>query len=133
MCYLEFQKNYYAFTAICNEKPKCDIISGDYNTSFTVTSKADFEPKMYYTFPLKLATFAANKEKYGYQTTLRAQITKFWFEVEDNEGKLLDNQLVWNDSDNPQFNDVTKHDAVISGSNISLMIVLIRLVGGRRR
>ena len=96
--------------------------SGDYNTSFTVTSKADFEPKMYYTFPLKLATFAANKEKYGYQTTLRAQITKFWFEVEDNEGKLLDNQLVWNDSDNPQFNDVTKHDAVISGSNISLMI-----------
>ena len=96
--------------------------SGDYNTSFTVTSKADFKPEMYYTFPLKLATFAANKEKYGYQTTVRAKITKFWFEIEDNEGKLLDNQLVWTSSDKPQFNDVTKHDAEISGSNISMMI-----------
>ena len=82
-----------------------------------------------------------SQEKYGYQTTTRAKITRFWFEIEDNDGKLLDNQLVWNDSDNPQFNDFTNpvtftvgsdddfRDYTVTLSNTGLPVVVLKQSG----
>lgn len=94
----------------------------EYTTTFHVTSKVDFKPGLYYTFPMTLAKFAAKKDEYGYKTVARPTISSLKFEVAKNKGKLLDNQLVWNSSNNPQFNSVTSHTATVSDSEFSLMI-----------
>ncbi len=94
----------------------------EYTTTFHVTSKVDFKPGLYYTFPMTLAKFAAKKDEYGYKTVARPTISSLIFEVSKNKGKLLDNQLVWNSSNNPQFNSVTSHTATQDSSEFSLMI-----------
>ena len=94
----------------------------EYTTTFHVTSKVDFKPGLYYTFPMTLAKFAAKKDEYGYKTVARPTISSLKFEVAKNKGKLLDNQLVWNSSNNPQFNSVTSHTATVSDNEFSLMI-----------
>ena len=94
----------------------------EYTTTFHVTSKVDFKPGLYYTFPMTLAKFAAKKDEYGYKTVARPTISSLKFEVAKNKGKLLDNQLVWNSSNNPQFNSVTSHTATPDSSEFSLMI-----------
>jgi len=93
----------------------------DKKMTFTVTSKADFEPEMYYTFPLKLSTFAANASKYGYAVTARPTMSNFKFEVSRNTGKLLDNKTVWS-SRKPSFKSVTEHTSTTDGNNINVMI-----------
>ena len=93
----------------------------DKKMTFTVTSKADFEPEMYYTFPLKLSTFAANAAKYGYAVTARPTMSNFKFEVSRNTGKLLNNKTVWS-SRKPSFTSVTEHTSTTDGNNINVMI-----------
>ena len=93
----------------------------DKKMTFTVTSKADFESEMYYTFPLKLSTFAANTSKYGYAVTARPTMSNFKFEVSRNTGKLLDNKTVWS-SRKPSFKSVTEHTSTTDGNNINVMI-----------
>lgn len=96
-----------------------------YTTTFSVTSKVDFEPEMYYTFPLKLSVFASSADKYGYTTKARPTITDFKFEVSKNTGKLLDNKTVWSTSwlsRGPKFENVTTHSATYDGNNINVMI-----------
>ena len=93
----------------------------DKKMTFTVTSKADFESEMYYTFPLKLSTFAANAAKYGYAVTASPTMSNFKFEVSRNTGKLLDNKTVWS-SRKPSFKSVTEHTSTTDGNNINVMI-----------
>ena len=96
-----------------------------YTTTFSVTSKVDFEPEMYYTFPLKLSVFASSADKYGYATKARPTITDFKLEVSKNTGKLLDNKTVWSSSwisRGPKFENVTTHSATYDGNNINVMI-----------
>lgn len=96
-----------------------------YTTTFSVTSKVDFEPEMYYTFPLKLSVFASSADKYGYATKARPTITDFKLEVSKNTGKLLDNKTVWSTSWSsraPKFENVTTHSATYDGNNINVMI-----------
>lgn len=96
-----------------------------YTTTFSVTSKVDFEPEMYYTFPLKLSVFASSADKYGYATKARPTITDFKLEVSKNTGKLLDNKTVWSSSwlsRGPKFENVTSHSATYDGNNINVMI-----------
>ena len=97
------------------------VRTADRTMTFTVTSKVDFQPEMYYSFPLKLATFAASASKYGYAVTARPTISSFSFKVSDNTGKLLDNKTEWS-SRKPKFTSVSSHTATIDGSNISLVI-----------
>lgn len=96
-----------------------------YTTTFSVTSKVDFEPEMYYTFPLKLSVFDSSADKYGYATKARPTITDFKLEVSKNTGKLLDNKTVWSTSWSsraPKFENVTTHSATYDGNNINVMI-----------
>jgi len=96
-----------------------------YTTTFSVTSKVDFEPEMYYTFPLKLSVFASSADKYGYTTKARPTITDLKLEVSKNTGKLLDNKTVWSSSwisRGPKFENVTSHSATYDGNNINVMI-----------
>lgn len=94
----------------------------DKKMTFTVTSKADFESEMYYTFPLKLSTFAANAAKYGYAVTTRPVISNFSFEVKNNTGKLLDNKTEWS-SRKPKFTSVTLHEPTsVKDNEMNFMI-----------
>lgn len=97
------------------------LSTGESNTVFSVTSKVDFQPGTYYTFPLKLAVFEKNPTKYGYAEKARPTITSFKFEVAKNSGKLLNNQTVWS-SNNPKFSEVKEHVATISGTSVDVMI-----------
>lgn len=98
------------------------LSTGESNTIFSVTSKVDFQPGTYYTFPLKLAVFEKNPTKYGYAEKARPTITGFKFEVAKNSGKLLNNQTVWS-SNKPKFSEVKEHVATISDtSSVDVMI-----------
>lgn len=97
------------------------LSTGESNTVFSVTSKVDFQPGTYYTFPLKLAVFEKNPTKYGYAEKERPTITGFKFEVAKNSGKLLNNQTVWS-SNKPEFSEVKEHVATISGTSVDVMI-----------
>ena len=96
-----------------------------HTTTFSVTSKVDFEPEMYYTFPLKLSVFDSSADKYGYTTKARPTITDFKLEVSKNTGKLLNNKTIWSSSwisRGPKFENVTTHSATFDGNNINVMI-----------
>ena len=98
------------------------LSTGESNTVFSVTSKVDFQPGTYYTFPLKLAVFEKNPTKYGYAEKARPTIAGFKFEVAKNSGKLLNNQTVWS-SNKPKFSEVKEHVATISDtSSVDVMI-----------
>lgn len=97
------------------------LSTGEINVVFTVTSKVDFEPEKYYTFPLTVATFAKDPTKYGYAVKARPTITSFKFDVKKNEGKLLDNKTEWS-SKKPKFTSVSEHAATISGTSVDVMI-----------
>ena len=103
------------------------LSTGESNTVFSVTSKVDFQPGTYYTFPLKLAVFEKNPSKYGYAEKARPTITNFKFEVGKNTGKLLDNQTEWSSSwisisTKPKFTSVSEHVGVLSGDTLNVMI-----------
>ena len=103
------------------------LSTGESNTVFSVTSKVDFQPGTYYTFPLKLAVFEKNPTKYGYAEKARPTITNFKFEVGKNTGKLLDNKTEWSSSwisisTKPKFTSVSQHVGVLSGDTLNVMI-----------
>ena len=97
------------------------LSTGESNTVFSVTSKVDFQPGTYYTFPLKLAVFEKNPTKYGYAEKARPTITSFKFEVSKNGGKLLDNKTVW-ESNKPKFTGVSEYAPEVSGTSFNFMI-----------
>lgn len=97
------------------------LSTGESNTVFSVTSKVDFHPGTYYTFPLKLAVFEKNPTKYGYAEKARPTITGFKFEVSKNDGKLLDNKTVW-ESNKPKFTGVSEYVPEVSGTSFNFMI-----------
>ena len=126
----ELGSTYSSFASVFPEIKSGDKLTfafrtAGYTTTFSVTSKVDFEPEMYYTFPLKLSVFASSADKYGYATKARPTITDFKLEVSKNTGKLLDNKTVWSSSwlsRGPKFENVTTHSATYDGNNINVMI-----------
>ena len=126
----ELEGTYSSFASVFPEIKSGDKLTfafrtAGYTTTFSVTSKVDFEPEMYYTFPLKLSVFDSSADKYGYATKARPTITDFKLEVSKNTGKLLDNKTVWSSSwisRGPKFENVTTHSATYDGNNINVMI-----------
>ena len=109
------------------DKLSVEVIGEGRKASFTATLKKTFKAGYVYGIPLTLKTYAANVSTYGYTETEidRPTITKFDFEVANNEGKLLDNKLVWNSSKHtPSFSDVSSYSATIDNdkNEISLTI-----------
>ena len=95
----------------------------DKKITFAVTSKVDFKSGTYYNFPLKLATFEAKPDVYGYSVATRPTLNSLKFEVSKNSGKLLDNKTTWNSSKHTvSFASVSEHQATISGNDVTLMI-----------
>lgn len=90
--------------------------------TFTAVCQADFEAEAVYNIPLSLKNYAAQAETFGYKESKLPSLSQFGFSVEQNAGKLLNNKLVWNSRNQPQFNSVSTYPATISGNEVSLMI-----------
>lgn len=98
------------------------VISSGHKASFTATCQADFQAEHVYNIPLTLSEYAKNAERFGYEVKELPSISKFAFRVADNQGKILDNRLTWNSSNNPQFDALDVQTATVEGNEISLMI-----------
>lgn len=120
-------KTYQGFITILptvktGDKITITVLTDNHKAEFTAPCLVDFVAENIYNIPLTLKGFKDNADKFGYKETVLPTITSFGFKVADNEGKILDNKLTWNSSNNPQFDDVTSHAATIEGNNISLTI-----------
>lgn len=123
---LAADQTYYGFVTVMPTVLSGDNIAVTVNTtnhtaSFTAVCNVDFEAENVYNIPLKLSGYAAN-EDFGFEVSARPAMSAFGFEVADNPGSLLDNRLVWNSSDEPQFDAVSSYDATVSGGEVSLTI-----------
>ena len=117
-------KTYQGFITILPRVKKYDkisitVLTDKHKAEFTAPCLVDFEAENIYNIPLTLKGFKDNADKFGYTETELPAITSFGFKVADNSGKLLNNKLVWNSSNNPEFNNVTEYTATIKGSTIS--------------
>ena len=117
-------KTYQGFITILPRVKKYDkisitVLTDKHKAEFTAPCLVDFVAENIYNIPLTLKGFSDNRDKFGYTETELPAITSFGFKVADNSGKLLNNKLVWNSSNNPEFNNVTEYTATIKGSTIS--------------
>lgn len=76
-----------------------EVVTDGHKANFTATLNSAFKAGYTYNLPLTLKKYASDA-KYGYNETVieRPTIDEFKFEVDNNEGKLLDNKLVWDTS-----------------------------------
>jgi len=88
--------------------------------SFTTTCSVDFIAGYVYDFPMTLDLYEDRKE-YGWTEAKRAAITSFGFSAAANSGKILDKKVV-NSGTSYSVNSVTREEAAIDGSEISLCI-----------
>lgn len=99
------------------------VVSEAHRATFTAECQVDFEAETIYNIPLTLHHYAEKAETFGYEVADLPVFKSFAFAVADNEGKILDNRLVWNSSTNdPQFEDVSELAATIDGTDVSLVI-----------
>ena len=125
-------KSYMGFVHIMScvqagDKLSVEVISEGHKASFTATIKTTFKAGTTYNIPLKLKTYASDATKYAYKETVidRPTLTQFNFDVANNEGKLLDNELKWNSSKHtPSFSTVSSYSAIVDNdkNEISLTI-----------
>lgn len=109
------------------DKLAVEVIGEGRKASFTATLKKTFKAGYVYGIPLTLKTYAANVSTYGYAETEidRPTITKFDFEVANNEGKLINNKLVWNSSSHtPSFSDVSSYSASIDNDKNEITLTI---------
>ena len=106
-------------TVKTGDKITITVLTDNHKAEFTAPCLVDFEAENIYNIPLTLKGFSDNAERFGYTETVLPTITSFGFKVDGNKGKLLNNKLVWNSSNNPEFNNVTEYTATIKGSTIS--------------
>ena len=102
-----------------------EVVTEGHKASFTATIKSGYQAGYAYSVPLKLKTYASNATKYAYKETVidRPTLTSFNFEVANNQGKLLDNELKWNSSKHtPSFSGVSSYSAKIENDEITLTI-----------
>lgn len=109
------------------DKLAVEVIGEGRKASFTATLKKTFKAGYVYGIPLTLKTYAANVSTYGYAETEidRPTITKFDFEVANNEGKLINNKLEWNSSKHtPSFSDVSSYSASIDNDKNEITLTI---------
>lgn len=104
------------------DKISVSVISEAHKATFSAICRVDFQAENIYNIPLTLKHYAENAGEFGYEVVELPVIKSFGFSVADNQGKILDNKLTWNGSNEPQFDKVSALDAAMDGSEISLMI-----------
>ena len=104
-----------------------EVISEGYKASFSASINFPFQAGYFYNIPLSLKTYKSNVTKYSYKETTidRPTLTSFNFEVANNEGKLLDNELKWNSSKHtPSFSDVSTYEATVNNETNEITLTI---------
>ena len=124
-------KTYLGFITVMpvvktGDKLSIEVVTEGHKASFTADCKLDFKSGYVYNIPLKLKEFAAN-DKFNYieEVIEQPSLTSFTLEVAKNEGKLLNNKLVWNSSNHtPSFSSVTSHTATINDDTNEITLTI---------
>lgn len=125
--------SYTAYITLIPDVKKDDILVLTFKLSecsvqFKVKFQCDLKQGFIYDFPMSFTSLAAKMaEQFGEtpKVTTLPTLTALKFTVSDNEGKLLDKQLVTTTSTSSyssSFKTVTEHAATIDGNNVSLVI-----------
>lgn len=124
-------KTYLGFITVMpvvktGDKLSIEVVTEGHKASFTADCKLDFKSGYVYNIPLKLKEFAAN-DKFNYieEVIEQPSLTSFTLEVAKNEGKLLNNKLVWNSSKHtPSFSDVSLYSADIDNDKNEITLTI---------
>lgn len=124
-------KTYLGFITVMpvvktGDKLSIEVVTEGHKASFTADCKLEFKSGYVYNIPLKLKEFAAN-DKFNYieEVIEQPSLTSFTLEVAKNEGKLLNNKLVWNSSNHtPSFSSVTSHTATINDDTNEITLTI---------
>ena len=107
-----------------------EVATAEYRAVFTATSKVVFYREQIYNFPVtpskfeSLKVYDANGNEVDYESLLPT-IDSFGFNVSQNSGKLLNNQLVWNSSKHtPSFSSVSSHTADIDNDTEQITLTI---------
>lgn len=107
-----------------------EVITAEYRAVFTATSKVTFYRENIYNFPVtpskfeSLKVYDANGNEVDYESSIPS-LTSFGFNVSQNTGKLLNNQLVWNSSKHtPSFSAVSSHSAEINNDTDEITLTI---------
>jgi len=124
-------KTYLGFITVMpvvktGDKLSIEVVTEGHKASFTADCKLEFKSGYVYNIPLKLKEFAANsKFNYIEEVIEQPSLTSFTLEVAKNEGKLLNNKLVWNSSNHtPSFSSVTSHTATINDDTNEITLTI---------
>lgn len=98
------------------------VVTENHKATFTATSKITFQRGAAYKLPLTLKNIQDKASDYGWKVKELPVLNSLKFTVANNTGKLLDNKLVWNSKNNPEFQSVSEHVAEINGNEASLVI-----------
>ena len=107
-----------------------EVTAGNYRAIFTATSRIRFEREHIYIFPVTLSKYESLKmydpsgKEIDYQSLLPV-INSFSFNVSNNAGKILNNELKWSSTGHtPSFQAVSSLQATINdkAQEISLTI-----------
>ncbi len=111
------------YTTLFSNVRKNDVLyftltTAGYTATYKLSSKVAFAKNNLYTFSMPIKSYSSLKvvenEIGKPDPSERPTINSFSFNVSQNSGKILNNQLVWNSSSHtPSFSTVTSHSAVI--------------------
>ena len=124
-------KSYMGFIHIMpcitpGDKLLVEVTTEGHKANFTATLNSAFKAGYTYNLPLTLKKYASDA-KYAYKETVidRPTIDEFKFEVDNNEGKLLDNKLVWDSSEHtPSFSDVSTYNAIVNNETNEITLTI---------
>lgn len=113
-------KTYQGFISLLPDVVKQDdvlkiiITSEGHRITFTLGCLTDLLKRYVYDIPLKIKELLKiYKDSSKVEELIVPTMTAFSFNVSDNEGKLLDNQLDWSSGNSPVFKGVTTYNAII--------------------
>ena len=107
-----------------------EVTAGNYRAIFTATSRIRFEREHIYTFPVTLNKYDSLKmydpsgKEIDYQSLLPV-INSFGFNVSNNAGKILDNELKWSSTGHtPSFQTVSSLQATINDDTQEISLTI---------
>lgn len=116
-------------TIMPNDVFTIEVKTANHRAVITATSRIGFNRENIYTFPVTLRRYEnikiynANGSEVDYKSMVPS-INEFSFEVSKNSGKLLNNKLVWNSSNNPQFNQISSLSAEVNNGKDEINLVI---------
>ena len=88
------------------------VNTAEYTTTYKVKSSVAFAKNNLYTYSMPIKKYSGvtyTSKEVNLEPVDIPEITSFSFNVEDNDGKLINNELVWNTSShNPSFKTLTE-------------------------